>query len=398
MTEIERKAALALFPYFSKEPVIIDGGSNKGDWAEVLAANVSKITLFEPNTILRHYSQVRFRHLRNVFYIDAALSNQNGQAEFAFFEDEHDGLSNIIGNSKWDGLYPKHETVDAVRLDSFTCEPIDFLKLDVEGAEWLALDGARGLLKDKKIKFIQVEFGDHIEITGKTFIELRVLIESYGYRLFHFHTDKDLQIFLPVNGTSLKDLKSIGAENFYFMDHNFSENWNLEFIENTRGLKFDFVLEIGCFEGLTSRYICDNLLNPGGRMICLDPLTDEYLPHHKDNAMFVGQYDRFIRNTRGYPIELIRKQSIEAKAELFHYRFGLIYVDGDHREEAVYLDGKMAFDLCRVGGYILFDDYEGYDPGTKSGVDRFLTELPKGIFSIVKQGYQMMIQKHQNLD
>lgn len=390
MTDIERKAAIALFPYFSKNPVVVDVGSNKGDWAEVLAANVEQMVLFEPNTILRHYSMVRFRYLRNVKYFDSAVSNNIGQAEFRYFEDEHDGLSNIVGNKTWDYLFPKMDVVETVTIDSFKWPYIDFLKIDVEGAEWLVLDGARSMLAEKKIKFIQVEYADHINATGKSFWDIVSLMLSYGYELFHFDGDK----FLIPAGL----LSGYRAENYYFMDKNFSENWNLEFIENTKGMKFDFVLEIGCFEGLTSRYICDNLLNKGGRMICVDPLTDEYLPHHKDNAMFVGQYDRFIRNTKGYPIELIRKRSDEARAEMSDYRFNLIYVDGDHREEPVYHDANMAFFLCRVGGFILFDDYDGYDAGTKRGIDRFVSEIPAGKMTVVKKGYQLLLQKHENID
>lgn len=388
MTDIERKAALALFPYFSKNPVVVDAGSNKGDWAEVLAKNVEKITLFEPNTILRHYSQVRFRHLRNVFYIDAALSNKNGQAEFAYFEDEHDGLSNIIGNDSWDYLFPKHEVIDTMRLDSYTRHSIDFLKIDVEGAELLVLEGAEHLLRNKTIRFIQVEYAGHINKLGKSFNDIVLLLYGFGYQLFHFTGE----MFVPCTPGDYH------AENFYFMDKNFSENWNREFIENTQGMKFDFVLEIGCFEGLTSRYICDNLLNPGGRIICVDPLTDEYLPGHKDNAMFVGQYDRFTRNTKGYPVELIRKPFADAAEEMKHYRFNLIYIDGDHREEAVNADAHRAFYLCRVGGYILFDDYDGYDEGTKRGIDKFLSEIPERKFTIVKKGYQLLLMKHENLD
>lgn len=388
--DIERKAALALFPYFSKSPVVVDVGSNKGDWAEVLAANVEKITLIEPNEILLHYSMVRFRYLRNVIYLQAAASNQNGTAEFIYFKDEHDGLSNIVGNKSWDYLFPEHDTVDTIRLDSLTHSPIDFLKIDVEGAEWLVLDGAQRILEGQKIKFISVEYASHINSTGKSFWDIIDLMESFGYGLFDFNGSRFYNI--PSDTGLPKD-----TENFYFMDKNFSENWNLEFIENTRGMKFDFVLEIGCFEGLTSRYICDNLLNKEGRMICVDPLTDEYLPGHKDNAMFVGQFDRFTRNTRGYPIELIRKKFEDAAEEMKHYRFGLIYVDGDHREEPVYLDAQRAFFLCLVGGYILFDDYNGYDEGTKRGIDRFLAEIPPHKYSVVKSGYQLMIHKHENL-
>ena len=161
-------------------------------------------------------------------------------------------------------------------------------------------------------------------------------------------------------------------------------------------MKLDFVLESGCFEGLTTAYICDNLLNPGGRIICIDPLTDEYLPGHPDNALFVGQYDRFIRNTKGLPVELIQTTSRQAftKPGFEHYRFDLIYIDGDHTESEVFNDGMNAFTLCRLNGFILFDDYEWREE-TKRGIDRFLAEK-LGRYNLIKKGYQVLIQKTLN--
>lgn len=389
MTDVERKAARSLFPYFSKDPVVVDVGSNVGDWAEILVNNVSSMYLFEPNTILRHYSQVRFRQFKHVNYQNVAVSYKTGWADFSYFEDKHDGLSNIINNPKWEYLNPKTTQIPTVSLDDFfipSQRAIDFIKIDVEGAELLVLRGAEKLLASKAIRFIQVEHAEHIEVTGKTFADLVVYVRQFGYDVFHF------------DGVTFTKWINQEAENLYIMDANFSDGWNKEFRANTAGMKFDFVLEIGAFEGLTSKYICENLLNPEGRMIVVDPLTDEYLPGHKDNAMFVGQYERFIKNTQGLPIELIRKKSNEVLTEMWHYRFNLIYVDGDHTQEGVHHDGRLAFQLCRVGGFILFDDYDGYLPETTAGVNKFLADIPEQKLTIVKRGYQLMIQKLENLD
>lgn len=45
---------------------------------------------------------------------------------------------------------------------------IDFLKIDVEGAEHLVLRGLEGLLRERRVRFVQFEYGkiypDHVEI------------------------------------------------------------------------------------------------------------------------------------------------------------------------------------------------------------------------------------------
>lgn len=54
-------------------------------------------------------------------------------------------------------------TVSLTTLDNFSerqkIERIDFLKIDVEGAELAVLRGARRLLAERRIRFIQFEFG-----------------------------------------------------------------------------------------------------------------------------------------------------------------------------------------------------------------------------------------------
>lgn len=195
----------------------------------------------------------------------------------------------------------------------------------------------------------------------------------------------------------------------------YTHNWNQEFIENTNIIpkkSLDNVLEIGSFEGLTSNYIVDNLLTEAGKLFCIDPLTDVYLNNNltekdKENNQtiykyFNNQYDRFISNTakNTSKINLIRKLSIEAFPELLLNKknyFDLIYIDGDHRADAVYIDAINCFKLCKVDGYIIFDDYawgnEIYkEQATRFGVDKFLNEYKDNI-SIILKNYQIMIKR-----
>lgn len=378
----ERKAALTLFPYFSKNPVVFDVGSNKGFWSDLLVHNVQRMHLFEPNELLLNYTKVKYDYLRNVDYWNFGLRDEDGRYTFYFFTNENNGLSSTLYNQHWvdEGLPMQTGTILCSTLDRSAQDNPDFIKIDVEGADFLVIQGAENMLKEKRIKFIQFENSAHLKLAGHSTQDIIDYVCQFGYDVFHF----DGQEFVKYTNQE--------AENLYIMDAEFTQDWNGEFRKNTKGLKVDFALEIGCFEGMTSRYICDNLLNPGGRMIAVDPLTDEYLPGHPDNDMFVGQYDRFIRNTRTYPVELIRKKSSEVWDQLKDYRFDFIYVDGDHTEEAVYRDGCLAFSLCKQYGHVLFDDYDGYRDETKRGIDRVLNQFAGG-YEVVQRGYQIMIKK-----
>jgi len=383
LNSMEAKAAKTLFPYFSKDSVIFDIGSNKGFWSDILIHNVEEAHLFEPNERLLIYTMVKYDYLNHINYLEVAVSDKTGESHFHVFYNENNGLSNIFKNPRWDYLPGTLTKVETTKLDDYNNEKVDMIKIDVEGADILVLFGMERMLTEKLVKFIQIENGDHIKLSGYTFQDAIDYMANLGYDCYDFDGEKFIKITEPTE-----------SENLYFIIDSFTQDWNKEFIKNTKGLKFDFALEIGCFEGLTTRYICDNLLNEGGRIICVDPLTDEYLPDHEDNAMFVGQYDRFIRNTRTYPVELIRKRSQVAWKELQNYRFDFIYVDGDHTEQQVYEDGVNALRLCKLNGHILFDDYEWRET-TKKGIDKFISNHEKYI-TIVTKGYQVMVKKTEN--
>lgn len=192
----------------------------------------------------------------------------------------------------------------------------------------------------------------------------------------------------------------------------YTYNWNQAFKGNTIGLCcYELCLEIGCFEGLTSNYIVENLLSNTGKLVCVDPLTNNYLnddlteKYVNDNetiySYFNNQYERFIENTKHNSdrIQLFKKLSSEiypVLLEKYNGQFDLIYIDGDHRTSAVYIDAINCFKLCKNGGIIIFDDYgwgEKYnEDATNIGIDKFLNEY-QDQYILKSRGEQVVIQK-----
>ncbi len=393
MDQGEREAVLSLVPYFNQDNrVVFDVGSNKGEWSDLLVQNVEEMHLFEANKKLIHYTEIKYDVLRNVKYHHRLVGNHGYKNNvFYKFDNENSGLSSTYLNRKWDYLKPRQTKVNSIDLDHYQIN-IDLLKIDVEGAEWDIIQGAENLLKEHKIKFIQVEYSEHYKVPGYTFQSIIDFMLKFDYLLYQFN---GRNFFRP---NFEEDYRH---RNYYFMQE-FTEDWNFEFRKNTLGIKCNFALEIGCFEGLTTCYICDLMLNPGGRIICIDPLDETYLTTdldedakrmNKDFKMFKGQYDRFIRNTKGKPVELIRKLSTEVFTDDFNqFRFDFIYVDGDHREKAVFKDAVSSWEVLQIGGYMLFDDYK-WDEGTKRGIDRFLRKYG-GLLTIKVKDYQVLIMKN----
>jgi len=196
----------------------------------------------------------------------------------------------------------------------------------------------------------------------------------------------------------------------------YTQDWNQQFKMNTNGLgKFDLAMEIGCFEGLTSNYIVDNLLTENGKLICIDPLADGYTPTLPMQPVFENQYERFVHNIKEHgesgKIHVFQgeSQSILDPNRVFMgiidpsqtvsetIRIGMIgevdfiYIDGDHDPEMVYIDAVNSFRYAKIGGIILFDDYNWNDVHN-AGIDRFLLEYA-GRYELMLKDYQVMIKK-----
>ena len=108
------------------------------------------------------------------------------------------GLSHIGTASDGDTLT---ETVPTRRLDDFLAdqgiESVDVVKMDVEGAEQMVVDGAPDLLKRiRPLWYVEIDesraqrFGDSAQMLFATFT-------GNGYKAFRFDDDFNLQ---PVSG------------------------------------------------------------------------------------------------------------------------------------------------------------------------------------------------------
>lgn len=404
---VEEKEALSeITKHFNANPTIIDVGANAGVWTDAVMEDVevSKAILFEPNLTLVDRMKDKYAGNDKITISTlAAFKEDDKELDFFYFTNENNGLSSIYHNEKWDYLPMQFGKVKSITLDTFCknnhIESIDCIKIDVEGAEFDVLKGCTHILQNKIARFIQVEYSPHYKLTGTTFMDVVKFVSEFGYAAYVW----DFGEFIKI--TEHNFVENYRLENFiitFELLEDFSQYWNSEFINNTKGWdKVDLAIEIGSFDGLTSRYICQNLLNEGGRLVCVDPLQDEYLTENlsdedikanKEYGFFKNQYYRFKKNTQGLPVELHRKTSNEAIAELKDLRVDLIYVDGDHRRAGVRHDGINYFECLKIGGKMLFDDAAGYRQETTDGINDFLEWAGKRV-KVTDLGYQLLITK-----
>jgi FkbM family methyltransferase len=130
--------------------VVIDAGSNIGDFAALAAFKGCIAYAFEPSRyIIDKYLSQTAAAYKDIIIAPYALSSQKGTFEFTI--DTSDIGSSRIGQdfTKED---TKTETVQAIDLDSYVREnkltKVDFIKSDIEGAERDMLQGAQWVLKE----------------------------------------------------------------------------------------------------------------------------------------------------------------------------------------------------------------------------------------------------------
>lgn len=390
----EKESILKLTPFFNNHPVVFDVGSNKGGFADVILEEYGEkcsIHLFEPNTKLLSYTEVKYEYRRNVIFNKEGVYRFSGVLDFYYFENYNNELSSLVKSDDWGGLPMKTKGIHTTTIDKYCDENnisfIDCLKVDVEGCDPDVIIGAKNMFDKGLIMFCLVEYSPHYQRANNKFQLVIDRFKDTGYKIYEYINGNFCELTQFIEDYSFRNFV-ITKQNI----HNYSLGWNVEFIKNTAALgMFDFMLEVGCYEGLTTKYMCENMLNRG-RVICVDPLENYYTETDTEHReMFIQQYQRFIGNTKGLPVELVRKKSDIALPEMHEFRFGFIFIDGDHSEHTVYTDGKNCFAICKVGGYILFDDYIWRDE-TKRGIDRFLSEY-QGLYHIVETGYQLLIKK-----
>jgi len=173
----------------------LDVGANIGVYSLVAAHNVGpsgRVLAVEPqSTVFRLLrDNVKMNNLTNVELFNCALGKTEEQAEIYLLDEANDGASrmarldseNVISSEEIN-VIPMEKILEDAGIDK-----IDVMKIDVEGAEMLVLEGAKSVFNRKKPQYIFVECIDkHLKMFGSSSYELLSFMKSYGYKTFKYH-------------------------------------------------------------------------------------------------------------------------------------------------------------------------------------------------------------------
>jgi len=160
-----------------KEIVLFDAGANVGDYSlELSKAFTNKpvrIYSFEPSKPVYEKMLANVKGIKEIIPVNLGFSDIESTRKI-FTNKALPGMASLYQRrlDHFGISLSESEQIALTTIDHFcsnnNIDDIDFLKLDVEGHEWKVLQGAAKKLSEKKIGFIQFEFGG-CNIDSRTF-------------------------------------------------------------------------------------------------------------------------------------------------------------------------------------------------------------------------------------
>ena len=166
---------------------VIDIGAHIGYYTLIFSKLVGpngKVFAFEPEKENFLLLEKNTCHLKNVERHEKAVSDKNGSIDFF----------KIIGSTGCHSVLPpqidnEKITVESITIDSFlekkSINKVDFLKIDIEGAELLALKGMEALIKKSKKLSVVAEFNpEGLKNSDTKPAEFLENLEKMGFKIF----------------------------------------------------------------------------------------------------------------------------------------------------------------------------------------------------------------------
>jgi len=197
-------------------------------------------------------------------------------------------------------------------------------------------------------------------------------------------------------------LKRNSSLYFIMENYKYSQDWFLgseirKYITSVvDGSKEQRILEIGCFEGLSSVFFADKLLDhEKSSLVCVDPFMKL---EDNDHAQYLmndeeTNFDHNISTCKNVEKITVNKITSDEFFDINEKMYTFIYIDGCHDTEFITRDMENSFKFLESGGIMWMDDYRGgKDDAIKNTMDAFLVKY-QGEYELLHMGYQLAIRK-----
>lgn len=160
----------------------LDIGANIGIYSVFLASNIQRVDAFEPDRAVLPglRANLILNTLNNVAVHEVCIGKYTGTVRFLSSSLSNRGLGSITSD------VTAGVVLSSLSLDDFFGGPVKeptFIKIDIEGGEWLALQGCTESLgrRNAPVDILLELHPDAIRTLGGTPVRLRLILEELGF-------------------------------------------------------------------------------------------------------------------------------------------------------------------------------------------------------------------------
>jgi len=179
--------------------VVLDIGANIGfytlNFSKLIGDN-GKVYAFEPDLLNFKHLSDNLQGVANVLLHNMAVSNKDG--ELTMFVSHR---LNVDNRTYEPGKYKSSYKVRSVSIDDMlpAGTKVDFIKMDIQGSEYLALQGMERTLKENPDCLLLCEYAPEylLKCSGTTPQQFETYLKDLGFNLY-FLRDGKLSAFEPI--------------------------------------------------------------------------------------------------------------------------------------------------------------------------------------------------------
>ena len=177
--------------------IFLDLGANLGQYTLLAARRIGpagQVHSFEPST--RMFAELQFNVALNdlascCVLNHAAVSDRPGHGRLALYKPGYEVFGTLGDQERHSHALIGYETIPILTLDEYVeqkqLERVDLIKMDIEGAELPALQGATKLLSCPHAPALVLEFSDANSVGfGYHSLETWDYLTQFGYQLYRF--------------------------------------------------------------------------------------------------------------------------------------------------------------------------------------------------------------------